>query len=841
MSVQLDHGRTEGSGDPLRRCRPKWQCRPGVAASGGNTSSRASGRSRGDTGRMRNGQTSTDGEEADDGPIRPVRLAPLKDGLSPEKRALAEDLRSVFLALKVSVRRYAARRHLDASSVTRYLNGERCPPWDFVAGVIADRREEHAPLTVQAERALRELHRAAQKQNRRNGELQELQDKLAEADEEARRITTRQRALEEALVDRESRLANVQSRCRNLEMRMEQQQLAQRAEVELWQGEYKQLDAECTDLQDQVSYLQEALAVTRAELIAVEDECHRLEVQLEAVQELHPDPDQAGIPSLTVMLEEADRTASVPELVRVVGDLELRTRQATAGELVRSASQSRTVEEVAGLLAALRQEGFDAHAHTALSAMVMVRPVEDVGVLARELFQRGFEDYVLTLLRASAEFHRADDVCAFVLALHRNELREHAESLLGAVAAVRPVADLVIITAALADGELDHAIITAMSTAAARRPTSDLVEMSLTLREDQLSRFADALQTAAATQRSASDVVLLMDSLTRHGLGRDADTIFDDTQRRGVEHLIALVSVLSQTQRHDDAWAIACRAAEYRPPHEIAALLSNFYGSGRRRYAAELLVLTLRAARTSAEIHALFSTLDRAFPGSKSIVQAAARISTPQDVAALLLCLERHDLPDLAQVVFQDALTDRPIRHLGEFLTTLVRAGSRHVDRAVLCHSAEPAAPLTARILLALASASLHKRLDAVVRSLCQEYSSRRILLLMTDLENAPGAQFSEATPVVRRILHHVVQVCSLFDQASLACALEKTNKAAYAELLIADAIATHGRHFKDELKKEHLRYERKGISRTLRQPPGPPVTPPPPSPSRSPRDSVPY
>ncbi|MEU5163920.1 hypothetical protein AB0G74_30490 [Streptomyces sp. NPDC020875] len=35
---------------------------------------------------------------------RPVRLAPLKSDLSPERRALAEDLRRVFCTLGISVR-----------------------------------------------------------------------------------------------------------------------------------------------------------------------------------------------------------------------------------------------------------------------------------------------------------------------------------------------------------------------------------------------------------------------------------------------------------------------------------------------------------------------------------------------------------------------------------------------------------------------------------------------------------------------------------------------------------------------------------------------------------------
>ncbi|MCC2276190.1 tetratricopeptide repeat protein [Streptomyces sp. ET3-23] len=305
---------------------------------------------------MHNGQAPTPGEADVVVPVRrKVRLAPLKEGLAPEKQALAEDLRRVFLTLGVSVRRYAVRRYLSPSTVTRYLNGERIPPWDFVAGVIADLQEAHAPLTPEAAAVLRELHQDAVKTNQHSSEAQMLQAKLAEADEETRRITTRQRALREALRDRENRLASVRGRCRNLETQFEEQRLAHRAEVQLRQGEYQRLQQECGDLQAQVIYLQEALALTRTELIATEDRCHRLETRLETVQELCKDErDDNKTRSIIWRLGElADQGSSVLELVQAVGKLELRTRQAMESKLSPPASQSRTVEEVVGLLAAL--------------------------------------------------------------------------------------------------------------------------------------------------------------------------------------------------------------------------------------------------------------------------------------------------------------------------------------------------------------------------------------------------------------------------------------------------------------------------------------------------------
>ncbi|MFF4549921.1 ATP/GTP-binding protein [Streptomyces sp. NPDC001406] len=760
---------------------------------------------------MHNGQAPQGSDAAVDSSARPVRLAPLKEDLPPEKRALAEDLRHVFLSLGVSVRRYAARRHLDASSVTRYLNGDRVPPWSFIAGVVADLGETQAPLTGEAEEALRELHRAALRSNGRRSEVERLQDRLSETDEKTRRLRIQQRALEEMLQDRETRLAELRGRCRNLEMRLEQQHFAHHAELEVWREEY-------SDLQEEVHCLRQVLATTRTELIEAEERCHRLEARLET---LHAgDGDEPDRPrSLMVMLEEADRTASVPELVRVVGDLELHTRKATAGELVRSVSRSRTVAEVAGLLIALRRAGYDAHVQTALPTMVTGRPVADIGALAHALYREGLDDYVLTLLQASVEFHVSADLVVFVRALDSAGLHEHAESLLGAVAAVRPVGDLVTVTECLARGELNPAVTTAMSVAAARRSVPDLVALSLGLREadaPELPSLADALQAAAARQRSASDVLHFVDSLALSGLGRDADKVFESTQQRGVGHLIALVYVLLQAHRYDDAWSVVVHASKTRPVDDLAALISDFYGAGRRQYAAELLIVAVRT-RSAAQVRALLGALDQTFPGAGGVVRTAARTGTPPAVAALLTCMERCELHDHAEAIFQHALNDIEPRLLGEFLDALARAGSRYADPTSLAERARTAAvPKVARLLLALESVGMHRHLEAVVEVQCRSAMVANFPPLVMDVESLDSRRDPVAWPVVERILDRVVDVRSPADQAALASAFEATGRTRYAEHLVARASGLHGRRFRDELKKERARYERRGVSRAL-------------------------
>ncbi|MFI8880246.1 tetratricopeptide repeat protein [Streptomyces sp. NPDC055243] len=304
---------------------------------------------------MHNGQVPAPKEAGAISPVRPkARLEPLKDGLAPEKRALAEDLRRIFLALKISVRRYAERQYLSPSTVTRYLNGERIPPWNFVAGVITEAQEYRAPLTAGAEDTLRELHREAIEANR-HSDVQRLQARVVEADENTLRIASQQQALRKALRDREGRLTSLRSRCRSLETQFEEQRLAHRAEVQFQRSEYQRLQEECSDLQDQVAYLQEALSLTRTELIAAEDRCHRLETRLETVQGLYADEREADeVHSLmTRLVELADHGSSVPELVRAVGKLERRAWQAVESGLPSSADQSHCIEGGTGLRAAL--------------------------------------------------------------------------------------------------------------------------------------------------------------------------------------------------------------------------------------------------------------------------------------------------------------------------------------------------------------------------------------------------------------------------------------------------------------------------------------------------------
>ncbi len=90
------------------------------------------------------------------------RLQPLGNDLGPEARALAESLRTLFKTLDITVTRYALRSDRDKGAISRYLNGCRVPPWEFVVKLQDDTAKRLGrPVTSDATEALRELHRAA--------------------------------------------------------------------------------------------------------------------------------------------------------------------------------------------------------------------------------------------------------------------------------------------------------------------------------------------------------------------------------------------------------------------------------------------------------------------------------------------------------------------------------------------------------------------------------------------------------------------------------------------------------------------------------------------------------
>ncbi|MFE3152247.1 hypothetical protein ACFXJ6_37325 [Streptomyces sp. NPDC059218] len=742
---------------------------------------------------------------------RPARLATLKEGLPAEKRALAEDLRTLFGALGVSVRRYALRRHHDAGTVTRYLSGDRVPQWDFVAGLIADVRETSAPLTPQAEAALRETHRAALKANRRNSALQELQDQLASADEETRRIKTRERALEQALHDRERRLSESVGRFQRLETELDNQQSSHRADVALWVGEYEQLRWDCDDLREEVLHLQEALAVTRAELIGAEEQCHQLEVQLDAAARLEGPAE--GPSSLMAALEAANRTSSVAELVEVVGDLEARTQQAMARELVSAASRSRRVEEVAALLAGLQRAGLHAHAENAVPALVMTRPVAETAALAGELHRAGFEDGVAALLRASVELHSPCDIIGLCLGLHRDGLGDLAESLLAAAFVVRTVTDVVAIAVWAAGTEAEPLSLSAVSTSVDRRSAQELVELVIALRAAGRHKHAESLPLAVADRCAAKDVVNVIECFTARGMAGEADLILCATQDRSVSHVLALVRALVQGRRSDSAAVVVDRAVSRWPADAMATMIAGLYSTDHLPQAAQALIGSMRHSAVATRF--LLRYLDEAYPGAEAVLQMVTATGSPERAAHLLTCLESSELLLLAETVFQQTLTDKPTGHAGQFLRVLDQLGSAVVQEASL-YARACAAPGQdmAPLLLALAAAQRLRAVDAVARGCISNGDTAELVLLLRQLHEIDHPTHPRATGVIDHLFAALTETWTTEKQATLVISLAQASLTHDADRLARLAASRSG--FKDVLKYEQAKHEQKVFSFTF-------------------------
>src|SRR5258708_6599723 len=168
-------------------------------------------------------------------------------------RRLAEALRMLFAELQISLTRYAAESTWDKSTVSRFLRGERVPPWAFVRDllvkVVGDRADGGVPTREVLEH-LRSLHRAAPEEGERlRAGLETLERDLAEARRRGvqaeLRCATRERQVESA--EQHARAQAERERAeaqRELRERFERQAEAERARAAELERELRRLRGE---------------------------------------------------------------------------------------------------------------------------------------------------------------------------------------------------------------------------------------------------------------------------------------------------------------------------------------------------------------------------------------------------------------------------------------------------------------------------------------------------------------------------------------------------------------------------------------------------------------------
>lgn len=206
------------------------------------------------------------------------------EGISPEMRALAQALRDLFAGLKISERRYAARRSYDSSTVSRYLSGQRLPSWEFALNLLNDVAETRGTVpTAETTEMLRALHHAALRAGKSpTHRVQLLQQQLAVADEDARRAAQRERWLEDTLRDREHRVRELQLQIGGLRS-------------ESGSGA---TDADKARLLAEIRQLKEELEETREAHRQAEERCERLERRLADAERRTDSRDELAVGAL---------------------------------------------------------------------------------------------------------------------------------------------------------------------------------------------------------------------------------------------------------------------------------------------------------------------------------------------------------------------------------------------------------------------------------------------------------------------------------------------------------------------------------------------------------------
>ncbi|MFE4518844.1 hypothetical protein ACFRMQ_32205 [Kitasatospora sp. NPDC056783] len=271
---------------------------------------------------------------------RQSMLQPLSDDLPSDVRAITENLRTLFASLGVSVRRYSARRSRDPGSVSRFPNGSRTPPWEFVLDLARDVASHRGQvLQPEALELPRRQHRQAlSARSSPAGLTHVLQDQLASADEQARHAAIQIQALTEMLQDRQRLLLDLELQLRRLEGRTAIQRIADESSTAALRVEREAFQDECERLRQEVAALREELSRAKQRAVELEDRCDRLEGEMVAVERSRQAAPSDDVESGT----RAVCVAEVQEFTRLMRRMEL----ADAAEFVA------TIKSICGSVAA---------------------------------------------------------------------------------------------------------------------------------------------------------------------------------------------------------------------------------------------------------------------------------------------------------------------------------------------------------------------------------------------------------------------------------------------------------------------------------------------------------
>ncbi|MFI8450295.1 hypothetical protein [Streptomyces erythrochromogenes] len=361
-------------------------------------------------------------------------LQPLGEGVPEDAARLAAALRELFSCLGLSVRRYASRTHRNAGAVSRYLNGTRVPPWDFVTELFIEvAKQKKAPLRQEAMELIKESHRNALKvSNKRLHEVQTLQDQLEEADARVQQAAIREQVLMEGLQVREQRIAELETRHVELSARRDKEIREREGTVaELALARETDSD-ELTRLKSEVDQLRVELHRAKESSAAAEERCRTLEERLATAEE----EAQAGREAMdSDKLEEAQRSAEeakalADELRQQLDELNARQaappprKAAAADEYLRGLEdrERESAQELAGRPVAVNTrelirfsvKGDLAHGYTLGVAIAKWSTPDTVHAMCRELRQRGYPSLAYELASHTAAEMSLPQLLAFL-------------------------------------------------------------------------------------------------------------------------------------------------------------------------------------------------------------------------------------------------------------------------------------------------------------------------------------------------------------------------------------------------------------------------------------------
>lgn len=714
-------------------------------------------------------------------------LSALSEDVAAEKRALAESLRELFTALDMSIRRYAARHHLDTSTVSRYLQGKRVPQWSFVTQLMDDLRENGRPPTPDVVELLRVQHGRALGDGSPRQKLQELQHQLALADQRSQMAEKRRRQLTRMLRDQKRELSKTHTKLLRLDREREEQQYAHEAAVVAWEGHYDSLREQRDQLRVEVGALNEELVRARDEVSAAEQQCAELEREL-ATAEQRLGKAESGL-FLVEALETVDRTTSVPELVELVTRLNTAARMTVATELVKSATATRAVREVAVLIESLYAARHHRHAEAALSALVLVRPVADTASLISELAFRGLQAPASTVIQSVIEMRSTHDVVSIVAVIDQFGLNEYTNALLGAAMTTKSIDAVVELLGLLDSFGMGHLIESAVKVCARERPVWDLADLIASLEDAPLLRpFTDQLERAAATGRSAQDIITLVDALSRRLTLDHAEHVLQLSTAGGApERMAALIAALHIGSLRGFAVSLLSSAVREWPVANVAKLIVELRVASNWQHAVNALAEAARAF-TKVEFASLIDTMEITTNGGVAVIfDEVVAIRPYEDLVVLIKTLELCGFPQYADSVFWKTVRSRPIGLAGNLAGALRVSGTRQVWPETLRMYARNL-PLGDIVLLSLVleSAGLRADVQAQFVDSTLPHSTQSFFALVFALTSHAD---DRGQKLAEDLVRETARSLSVDESVEMALALKASKEGQPFEMILAEAV----------------------------------------------------